>query len=748
MKTRIWKAYVVILTACAAVVAALALPSAASALPLTTAQPGTYLTYNVGTGTLYIGAVAHDAAGLNYYCIEAGEPVEYETGPAAAVPDSDDTRRLSWLMDRYRDSSDALTHAAIGLLVHDRYDLHQEVWQRHKEVIVRLHADIEARSQELWQESGLHAPASANIAQRYAQGKRQGNVEISVSNAAGSAIADVPYTARIEGPAVFEENGKTTVSGQSQSRSFSHTWKAIGAGKVTVSLSYQASHLDQITNGQDTLRFGGSQEYSGSAVNFEVRKDFMPTLSTVTSAKTVDAGQPVSDTVTSGVQDANSVWVPNLELEAQGWYIDGLHPEDLDKPIAPQTGERATNFLKRLEKLGFKPAGYAHAKFTGPGQSVTVEAKTADGGQSYHAPVSGGFGTWVWAFEREKLSKQAQEYVLADAVSPFLEIVETNSNRAQVQVQSTVTEHSVSIGSELSDTITVTGFPNDHGSFARNKEFGFGADNPYAQVSVWWSGDPENQDNDVQYRPQGASVPDEDEHHVLVGTWDYPASNGVLRVGAGAPDAHGNPVHIMAESHGWYVFVWQFSGDDRVMPAASTYDDAWERTRVEDFVHKRPLTITTAVDKERVAVDEPFKDAAQVIGDVPEGAYVEFTAYEAIGKGEKPGLNAKLLDSQRVELNHRLDDQRVTSETVHSGKPGFVYWQAAVFSPDGDVLATHELGVDGEIVEVVEKPEVPDVQPKKELAQTGANITVLVVVVAAALLTAIVTIAAIRRRSL
>ena len=39
-------------------------------------------------------------------------------------------------------------------------------------------------------------------------------------------------------------------------------------------------------------------------------------------------------------------------------------------------------------------------------------------------------------------------------------------------------------------------------------------------------------------------------------------------------------MHIVADQHGWYVFVWEFAGDDRVMPAASRHDDAWERTRV------------------------------------------------------------------------------------------------------------------------------------------------------------------------
>lgn len=39
-------------------------------------------------------------------------------------------------------------------------------------------------------------------------------------------------------------------------------------------------------------------------------------------------------------------------------------------------------------------------------------------------------------------------------------------------------------------------------------------------------------------------------------------------------------MYLTAERPGWYVFVWRFEGDDRVSPASSRYDDAWERVRV------------------------------------------------------------------------------------------------------------------------------------------------------------------------
>lgn len=154
----------------------------------------------------------------------------------------------------------------------------------------------------------------------------------------------------------------------------------------------------------------------------------------------------------------------------------------------------------------------------------------------------------------------------------------------------------------------------------------------------------------------------------MIGVWDYPAVNGRIRVGAGAPDAHGDPVHIVAESHGWYVFVWSFDGDDRVMPASSAYDDAWERVRIWDVARPRKPALTTQVEPDIVRVDEPFRDTARIVGDVPEGAYVTFTAYEAVEEGAVPGMNGVLLDEARAEVDHTLFEQTVASPQVRSPK--------------------------------------------------------------------------------
>ncbi|MFC5221154.1 peptidase [Bifidobacterium leontopitheci] len=700
----------------------------ASAATLPRPDPGTYLPYQFG-GTQIIGAMAKDDTNY-YYCIEAGVQIDYRLGAATKVTDNDKARRLGWLMDHYRGGS-AEDHAAIAVLAHDHFDLKPAAWAERRAVIMAAYPALAAKANQLWAEAGEHAPAGATIERTYAEGIREGKVTVSVTNAAGKRIAGIAYTAILDGPATFS-NGQSQVSGVSGTSPITYAWKATGAGDVKARVRYDRKQVDHVESGQDLVRFGGSSQVDGTAVNFTVQRHFRPTLSTVTSQKIVDAGEPVSDTVTAGVASGHH-WPDGLELAAEGWYFDRLDADDVeDGPIMPKGDESAQEFLERLRKAGYKPAAYGTTTFTAPGQSRDVQAVTKPGGdEPYRAPAAGGFGTWVWAFELDGQSAKAKQYLEDDVVSGFLEYTETNSNRSRLTVESTVTEHTGVVGSEISDIITVAGFPDDHGDFRGDDELGIGADRDTATVSVWWAGDPDDQANDEQYRPQGAEPPAEDEHHRLVGTWEYAAVNGRIRVGAGAPDVNGDPVHIVAENHGWYVFVWNFEGDDRVMPATSPYDDAWERVRIWEVAKPRVPTLTTQVKPDHVLVGEPFHDTARILGDVPEGAYVTFTAYEAVGPDDVPGVNGTLLHEVRVDVDHTLFEQTVSSPETRSPEPGLVYWQASLVSADGDVIASHALGVEGETVTVEEPPEPeepeeeePEEPEEPEMPKAGAAVTV------------------------
>ena len=100
-----------------------------------------------------------------------------------------------------------------------------------------------------------------------------------------------------------------------------------------------------------------------------------------------------------------------------------------------------------------------------------------------------------------------------------------------------------------------------------------------------------------------------------------------------------------------------------------------------------------------------------------------------------------------MPVDHTLPEQVVTSPEVRSEEPGLVYWRAALISGEGDVLATHELGVEGEVV-TVEEPVEP-VTPEKAdpLPQAGSDLLAVFGVAVAALAVGAVMLASIRRRS-
>lgn len=539
--------------------------------------------------SLPLGVIGLDTSNNHYYCMEAGPITDYTVGPVRLLKDDQNARRMAWILEQYRKAG-ARDHAAVAVIIQDHFGIGTQ-WAQQRESVRQQHPDIIPRAEQIWQESENKVAADVVVERIDAVALRSGSVAVRVKGYNGELVEGVPFTVTLEGPAHFVSTGKATFSGVSTATVQHLAWEADGHGEVTAKTTYEYGRLRTMDGIQQLLGLDSFVSTGGSATTFTVRKDFAPMVSTTVSDKVVDAGSPIFDDVTSGVADSSSHWVPDLALQAEGYYFDGLTADDLGLVIEPRSQESADGFLARIKQAGYRPSAYGQTSFTGPGQTVRVQAMTEPGGSTPYlageadradggGTGTGSFGTWVWVFRRASQSDEAKQYLVRDWSSTFLEAAESNVNRRKVAVESTVTEHSAHVGSELSDTITVSGFPSDHGSFAGNEEYGFGADRPHATVSVWWSGDADDAVNDEAYKPTGAEVPAEDEHHRLVGSWEIPARDGTFKFGAGSLDAHGEPVHIVADQHGWYVFVWEFAGDDRVMPAASRYDDAWERTRV------------------------------------------------------------------------------------------------------------------------------------------------------------------------
>lgn len=697
----------------------------AAAEQLEKAPAGTHRPYTHNGSDLDIGVTAKDSEGRYYYCREINKFTDYWAGTATKMTDDATARAVGWMIEQYKDSTDFYVHTAIAVIVHDEYDIDPDIWDQVRVTVMSEFPEAAAKVEELWSEAKRNTPAKAVVEHSYADGQRSGTVTVRILNMNNEPLAGVPYTVTLGGSAQFDDGG-TTLSGSSVVGKDELAWTATGDGDVSVDVQYTVESLDSIESQQTLVRSGGKIQASKAGGTFEVTKTFKPTISTQVAEQTVNRGETIQDVVTSGIADeGEGEWPEGVALTATGWYFDRIAPEGLTGPVAAQAGETAQAFIARLASLGYTPSAYGSVQFDGPNQSRTADAVN-ESGNLYYSVGDAQFGTWVWAFEVDEQSSEAAEYLAEDYVSAFLDVNEVNSNREIVSVESDASEFSALVGSELRDTITVSGFPDDHGEYPGNQLYGFEADNQYAQVTVWWAGDKGNPQNNGQYYPAHAEEPQEDEHHEIIGTWDYPAKNGEYRIGGEEPDAHGNPVNIIADVPGWYVFVWKFTGDSRVAPTSSAYNDGWERvfvTEVEDNPEtpaKTPM-IVTEVSDQSVLVGEEFHDTAMVIGEVPEGSYVTFSAYEPVAESAEPGSGEKLLDEERVTLDSTLAAQRVVSSNIVASQAGYVYWQASVWDAEGNMLATHELGekLETVLVEEPQEPQDPSVDPPDEPEPTS-----------------------------
>ncbi|TCD53882.1 hypothetical protein EJ419_06415 [Alloscardovia theropitheci] len=686
-------------------------------------KPPTNVTMSVpGYAGYSLGVIGVTAAGQFVYCHEWGIAEEWKFTSATQLPDTAQARAMGYLLPKYQPLHDSLTHAALAYLVHDHFELQssRHLWDKAKDAVLKAIPGLSDKVKSLWEEGLANAVADTQVSVEYLQSKRRGQVLVRVVNAKGEAIENVPVTVELHGPAQFDTNSSTSITVMSKAGPVSLNWTATGDGEVSTSQSATVPTLDDMESAQNFVRLGESKQARYEGIRFSVKKTFQPQLSTAVDSRVHEAGKPTNDSLTVGVKTGED-WEGGVVLSVEGYLFTGLTHDRLTElsessQAAVKNDETAVQYLKRLENLGLRVAGTSHVDVSGKDQ--TFEALAYDVGGSANPLLvdeEGKFASWVWVIDKAKQSPDAAQWIEHDAISGLLEVSESFSTRRHVIVDSTVTEHSAQVGAQLTDRITVSGFPDDHGKFLGNEKFGWKPDEKYATVSVYWS----------LNKPDKVQVPAEDNEHKLIGSWTYKAVNGVIAVGGGRPDAFGHEVRINAQKHGYYAFVYSFAGDDRVMPATSAWNDEWEYTRVIDAQEK--TLITTHVSDESVEPGSNFNDIARVEGHVPEGSYVTFSAYDAVANNSQMGMGPELLHESRVAINDSMRQNDgsfiVTSPKVHTQVSGTVFWKATVWDASGQILASHGLGVEGEDTTIVPPPPIPPDKP--QLSRTGADLNIL-----------------------
>lgn len=657
------------------------------------------------------------------YCIEAGIPVDY-TGTWEQATDQN-SRIAAFMVDQHKNDRSDMTQAAVAYAIHDHLDRGNSHFRQLVGVGLEG-ADIGAvgaLANQFWNDARANMPDHIEASYQYTQGKRKGTINPGIKNANGQYVSGMPFQIVINGPAVFDQTGNNTFTGVTNGQEQHIPWTATGNGQTTYSIRYKGYNARKLNSpGQDLFAPSDPSNVT-SEIKFEVINDFQPTVSTEVSSKELAAGETVKDKVTSGVAQGDE-WVDGTTVKAKGYYFTG--DKDTILRTIRQTGttakpEAPADYLKRVEKELGEPAATAETTFTAANQTNEVTAKNADG-TDYVNPEDGLFGGWLWLIVKDEQSDDDRQYVKNDYIHEFGQVAETDLHKAELHEWSEVAEPHANLDADVRDVIHLRNIPTDFGEFRGDDEYGFGADNTEFTVQVWWAGSGTGiTEEDEQYIPSTTETPTEDEHHKLLGTYTYDLKRLIdeegkgfdgdldVRVGggdAGSPLADGSHFSITADRTGYYTFVFDYKGCDRLSAFTSAYNDKFETT----FVTKNQpsVSLTSSTNPASVKVGEEMRDTATIVGSgnsdgaVSEGAYVLFDAYNPVPGKADPSVG-KLLDSDKVTLTADQVDKlntghqiTVTSSPVKAQSSGNVYWQAALYTADGVMLATHELGIEDE----------------------------------------------------
>lgn len=727
LQHKITRAFVALLTAIAAIVTTVGATAVANAG--TRYGAGYYFNAYVTPGGLVMLSSEADVLGVlgtyqghPVYCREFRTVSDFAFSSGWTTTTDTNERIAAWMaytQESHR--NDDFIQAAVAYAIHDHIDRNPTGWADLKSGNNGLNGGdwnaVAARATSLWNEAASSMPASASASVAHTEGIRRGTIDPGIRNTAGNYVKGLPFTITLSGPAEFDSGG-TTYSGTTSGSAMRIGWTATGTGSVKATVAYNDIRaLVRNSEAQDVIGPVETHQ-STTAVTFDVQGDFQPTVSTQVAAKELAAGQAVEDIVTSGIVEGDT-WPKDTAITAHGYYFTG--GSELLTTVEPEIEERSANsvdpstYLRQLSERFGKPVATAQATFTGPNQRQTVSAHTDDG-KPYINTQDGTFGTWYWTIAYDEQDESVQPYLRNFYNDIAGQPQETNVHPAQPVHESAVVEQHASIGTELMDTITVGGLPSDYGSFDGNNDYEFSPD-ASATIRVWWAGSGTgDRKQDEQYVPKTVDEPQEDAHHRIVGEWKVPARNGTYRVGGGTITLHeqnakdavtvADNVHIVARdasATGYYIFVYDFAGSSRAQAFTSAYNDPWERS----FVEHTPTSVnlTSSVSRAQVSQGEQFHDTAHIHGTVPRGSYVVFSAYDAV-QGNPDTSAQKLLDAARVNITDEQADASTTtafdvvSPSIATDHTGHVYWQVQLYDGNDQPLATHELGIASETVDV------------------------------------------------
>lgn len=379
---------------------------------------------NVGTITFSNGKKYENMAqslgvvdkhnGKNAYCIEADTLYTGTTGTWGEWTDErtkPDAQKLAWLTDRYNNDRDDLTQAAIAGLIHQKLDpmgneylngLRQLGW-----------ADgpswdtYAAKMDSLWNEAVANTPAGLNMEYQYTQGKRKGTINVGIQNGNGANIAGAQYTATLNGPAVFDQNGKNTISGTTTGSDQHLAWTATGNGEVTYTLSRKIPKAAILSSPNQNLMSPTDPGTQTSNITFQVQANFKPTIRSDQSDHRIEYGHAPEDDLTWHVDPTGGDWIQGATIKSTGtlYYF-------AKKPVEGRTTVRDGVKAATATAAGDRDGATSHVDAS----SITMDpgfVKAHPGATPSSLPATGWY-TWVWEITPGMQDANMRQYLPAN----------------------------------------------------------------------------------------------------------------------------------------------------------------------------------------------------------------------------------------------------------------------------------------------------------------------------------------------
>lgn len=352
--------------------------------------------------------------GRNVYCIQAdtlytgtagtwGEWTDAKTKP--------DAQRLAWLTDKYNGNTDDLTQAAIAGLIHQKLDPMGEEYLRGIQHLGWKDGTswdtYTKKMNELWNEAVANTPTNLDMKYQYTTGKRKGTINVGIQNGNGANIVGAQYTATLNGPAVFDQTGKNTISGTTTGSDQHIAWTATGNGKVTYKISRKIPKAAKLESPNQNLMSPTDPQTVSENIQFEVLNNFKPTIESNQTDHRIEYGHAPEDDLTWHVDPSGGDWIEGATIKSTGtlYYFT-------KKPVEGQTTVKDGVKAATATVTGDKDGATSHVDAS----SITMDpgfVKAHPGATPSSLPATGWY-TWVWQITPGMQDADMRQYLPAD----------------------------------------------------------------------------------------------------------------------------------------------------------------------------------------------------------------------------------------------------------------------------------------------------------------------------------------------